>query len=444
VHTKPIVRIVVRKVAVCVCGALLLAAISSGASAAGVDAKLLAMLQANGSITRAQYEELSVDLAKEQQANAAVVAESGAASKKDLEDFEKKVAWATNTVVSGDVRVRQESISVDNLDPQRQQDRQRVRARVGFVSQVTDEVEAGVRIASGNSSDARSTNQDLDNYFVKKDLWLDRAYVNWHPKEAPGLKLIAGKMAQPWVSEDQLIWDDDVNPEGIATLYSRNIEGVELFGSTGAFTLKNNVNGNGNQFTDDLRLISAQLGTRFTVADNFQVTLGGSLYHYHLDGESPLVPPNPAGTLRLSANGNTTSQFQLYEGFGQLDVSGVQVADMPLPLAFYGQYVKNPNANGPQSDEDVGWLLGVKTTIWRIGVNYNYRNVQRNAVVGAFFDGDFAAGYTGSRGSKYQLSYPIAHNFTLWTSYFRTESNTASTQAGSDVDTWQIDLVASF
>ena len=116
--------------------------------------------------------------------------------------------------------MRQESISIQNRDPERAADRQRIRARVGFVSQVNADVEAGVRIASGNSNDARSTNQDLDNYFVKKDLWLDRAYVNWHPSAVPGLKLIGGKMAQPWISEEQLIWDDDVNPEGVAALYS--------------------------------------------------------------------------------------------------------------------------------------------------------------------------------------------------------------------------------
>jgi len=432
-----------RRTILSICGGLALAAMTPPATAAEtVDAKLLGMLKDNGSITQAQYEELSADLAKEQKQAPPAASES--VSKKDFDDLQQKIAWAAKTVVSGDVRARQDSISTDNLDPQRTQDRQRIRARVGFTSQVTPEVEAGVRIASGNSNDARSTNQDLDNYFTKKDLWLDRAYINWHPTDVPGLKIIAGKMAQPWVSEDQLIWDDDVNPEGIASQYSRKVGAVELFGSTGAFTLKNNVDGNGNQFTDDLRLISAQLGTRFTVADNYKVTVGGSLYHYHLDGAAPLVPPSPPATLRLSANGNTTSQFQLYEGFGQLDVAGLKIGEMALPLSFYGQYVKNPNANGPQSDEDQGWLLGVKSTIWKIGVNYNYRNVQRNAVVGAFTDSDFANGFTASRGSKYQLSYPIAKNFTFWTTYFRAESNAASTEAGSDVDTWQIDLVTSF
>jgi len=407
-------------------GGLVLAAALPAVAAETVDAKLLGMLRDNGSITPAQYAELSADLANEQKTAAA----SASVEKKDFDDLQQKIAWAANTVVSGDIRVRQENTSVENQDPERTQDRQRVRARVAVVSQVSPDVEAGVRIASGNSNDARSTNQDLNNYFTKKDLWLDRAYVNYHPTEVPGLKLIGGKMAQPWISEDEMIWDSDVNPEGIASLYSHKVGVVELFGSTGAFTLKDNVNGNGVQFTDDLRLISGQLGARFTVAKNYKVTLGGSLYHYHLDGDSG------AG---LTANGNTTTQFQLYEGFGQLDVSG-----LPVPLTVYGQYVKNPNANGPQSDEDMGWLAGFKTKVWNIGLNYNYRDVQRNAVVGAFTDSDFASGFTASRGSKFQVTYPIAKNFLFSTTYFMAQSNAASTQAGSDVDTWLIDFVASF
>ena len=162
-----------------------------------------------------------------------------------------------------------------------------------------------------------------------------------------------------------------------------------------------------------------------------------SVYHYYLDGSAS---HRTAGSARLAANGNTSTEFQLYEGFGQLDVPGCR-----LPLSLYGQYVKNPNANGPQSDEDMGWLAGVQDTrSGRSALNYSYRDLQRNAVVGAFTDSDFAAGFTASRGSKFQATYDIAKNFQFSTTYFMTESNAASTQAGSDVDTWQIDLLAKF
>ncbi len=100
----------------------------------------------------------------------------------------------------------------------------------------------------------------------------------------------------------EVIWDNDVNPEGVAMQYGRTFGGVEFFGSAGAFTLKNNVTGNGNEFHNDLRLQSAQLGVRFAPLDAVKVTLGGSVYHYYKD---------EFGTAGLELNGNTSSQFEL-------------------------------------------------------------------------------------------------------------------------------------
>jgi Putative porin len=390
-----------------------------------VDAKLLGMLRDNGSITAEQYAELSADLTREQRA---VARES--VDKEEFVDLQQKIAWAAKTVISGDVRARQEHVTLQHSDPDPNKDRQRIRARLAVVSQVTPTVEAGIRVATGSSNDARSTNQDLDSYFTKKDLWLDRAYINWHPTSVSGLKLFAGKIAQPWLSMGEMIWDSDINPEGVAAVYSRKFGDTELFGTGGAFTLKNNVDGEGNEFQNDLRLQMAQVGVRMFPGDSFKVTLGGSVYHYYNDAY---------GTAGLELNGNTTTQFQLYEGFGQLDVLG-----LPVPLSLYGQYARNTAANGPQDDKDKAWLAGFTTRIWEIGVNYNYRDVERNSVVGAFTDSDFANGFTASRGSKLSLLYNITNNFVLTTSYFDAVSNAASTQPGSNVDTLQVDLQAVF
>ena len=61
---------VVRKTILSLCGGLALAAATQSASAGNVDEKLLAMLKANGSITEAQYTELSSDLVAEQREEA--------------------------------------------------------------------------------------------------------------------------------------------------------------------------------------------------------------------------------------------------------------------------------------------------------------------------------------------------------------------------------------
>ncbi|WP_178102780.1 putative porin, partial [Pseudomonas sp. DE0010] len=90
--------------------------------------------------------------------------------------------------------------------------------------------------ATGGGDDARSTNQDLNGYFNKKQLWLDQAYIDYHPTALPNLHLVGGKMGQQWVSTGDVNWDADINPEGLAGTYRYDLGGgAELFGSTGYY-----------------------------------------------------------------------------------------------------------------------------------------------------------------------------------------------------------------
>ncbi|MDH0749627.1 putative porin [Pseudomonas sp. GD03842] len=425
-------RLASTKTAAALCGGLLLAA--SVPASAAVDAKLLDMLKANGSISQAQYAELQTELAKDQQAQAqaqkAQADQIAAATAKssELSAFEQKVAWAAKTQFKGDVRVRQETIKIDGQNNSQDKDRQRIRVRLGAYTDINPQVSTGIRIATGGSNDARSTNQDLDGYFVKKDLWLDMGYIDYHPTALPNLHIIGGKMAQPWVSMGDMIWDSDINPEGLAATYSLPInKGFELFGSAGNYTLKDNINGDGTQFKNDLRLNAAQLGAKFTPIDALKVTAGASIYQYQNDKDSAA----------LRVNGNNTDRFRLLEGFGQVDFNGLAV-----PLALYGQYVTN---NATDSDEDTGWLAGVKTKVFGFGLDYNYRDVQRNAVVGAFTDSDFANGTTGSRGHKLGVSYDIDKNFAIGATYFLTKADYAvASQRDADANTLQLDVLAKF
>ncbi|HEY0287893.1 MAG TPA: putative porin [Pseudomonas sp.] len=425
-------RLASTKTAAALCGGLLLA-MSVQANAA-VDAKLLEMLKANGSISPAQYAELQTELAKDQQAQQVAqqqtASQLAAAQSKsaELSAFEQKVAWAAKTQFKGDVRVREETVKIDGQNNSQDKDRQRIRARLGAYTEINPQVSTGIRIATGGSNDARSTNQDLDGYFVKKDLWLDQGYIDYHPTAIQNLHIIGGKMSQPWISEGDMIWDSDIMPEGLAVTYSLPIsKSFELFGSAGNYTLKDNIDGDGTQFKNDLRLNAGQLGARFTPIDALKVTLGGSVYQYQNDKDSAA----------LSVNGNNTDRFRLLEGFGQVDINGLAV-----PLSVYGQYVVN---NATDSDEDTGWLTGVKTKVFGFNLDYNYRDTQRNAVVGAFTDSDFANGTTGSRGHKLKVAYDIDKNFAVGATYFLTKADYAvASQRDADANTLQLDVEAKF
>ncbi len=442
-------RLASTKTAAALCGGLLLA-MSVPASAA-VDAKLLDMLKANGSITNAQYNELQTELARDQkdqqiarQAQQETNEQIAATAKKTdaLSTFDQKLAWAAKTQFKGDVRFREETVHNDGVPNNKDQDRQRIRARLGAYSEINPQVDTGIRIATGSNDDPRSTNQDLNNYFDKKQIWLDQGYIDYHPDAIKNLHLVGGKMPQQWVSMGDIIWDSDINPEGVAVTYKYPLSGsTELFGSAGHYTLKDNVDGEGVQFKHDLRLYAGQLGGRFAITDSMKMTLGGSIYSYDNDSSSACPTSGTVSTpCALAINGNSPGEtFKLYEGFGQLDFS-----NLPVPLSIYGQYVNNADAS---NDQDTGWLAGVKSKVYGFNLDYNYRDVQRNAVVGAFTDSDFANGFTGSRGSKMKVSYDLDKNFALGATYFMATSDQTNAnikKTDSDINTLQLDAEAKF
>ncbi len=120
------------------------------------------------------------------------------------------------------MRIPQEFVKIDGEanNGGREKDRQRIRARLGAYTEINPQVDTGIRIATGGGDDARSTNQDQDNYFDKKQIWLDLGYIDYHPDAIKNLHVIGGKMQQPWVSMGDVIWDGDINPEGLAVTYS--------------------------------------------------------------------------------------------------------------------------------------------------------------------------------------------------------------------------------
>ena len=439
-------RLASKNTAAALCGGLLLA-MSVPASAA-VDAKLLDMLKANGSISQAQYIELQTELAKDQkaqqiaqQAQQETNEQVAAVAKKTNEQsaFDQKLAWAAKTQFKGDVRIRQETVKIDGESNNggRDKDRQRIRARLGAYTEINPQVDTGIRIATGGGDDARSTNQDLDNYFDKKQIWLDLGYIDYHPDQIKNLHVIGGKMLQPWVSMGDVIWDGDINPEGLAVTYKYPLGSTaELFGSLGNYTLKDNVDGEGVQFRHDLRLTAGQLGSRLAITDNLKLTVGGSVYAYQNDEDSRCT--GTSTPCALSVNGNSANnEFRLYEGFSQLDIGG-----LAMPLSLYGQYVKN---NDAVTDADTAWLIGAKSKVFGFNLDYNYRDVQRDAVVGAFTDSDFANGTTGSRGHKFKVGYDIDKNFAIGATYFLTKADFASrTQRDADTNTLQLDAEAKF
>ena len=111
--------------------------------------------------------------------------------------------WAEKIKISGDFRFRHGHSDAEvNVSGHNEwlngSDRGRIRARLMLVAMLNKDLDLGMRIASGSSRTPISTNQDLEDAFSSKELWLDLAYFDWHPSANEELNVIGGKMKNPF------------------------------------------------------------------------------------------------------------------------------------------------------------------------------------------------------------------------------------------------------
>lgn len=367
-----------------------------------------------------QLNELSAKIAQLEQANNEKIAKLETESSTKLAKIEADASknkipdWVKDTKFKGDFRYRYENVQKDN---DTNQDRQRVRLRVGAYGKVNDFVDYGVRLATGSDNGATSANQTIDGG-TKKNIWLDQYYADLHPEMFKGAHVIMGKMPQPWMNRTQLIWDDDLNPEGVVATYATsNTNGVKLLANAGSFVLK-------EDGANDMQLWAGQIAGE-TQVGGATVRLGASDFYYRNSGSQGLAASaNTAGT-----------QFNLVEGFGSV---GTKIAD--LPVTFNGQYVVNTAA---ASSDDTAYLFGFSVGkakdkgTWEIG--YNWRDTGKDAVPDAYNDSDFANGVTGSHGHAFWAKYQIAKNLQAKGTYLMAVDN-----KGKNIDTFQADLNFNF
>jgi hypothetical protein len=373
-----------------------------------------------------QLNELSAKIAQMELANNEKIAKlesdsSAKMAKIEADASKNKIpAWVNDTKFKGDFRYRYENVDRAGTT---YKDRQRIRLRVGAYGQVNDYVDYGIRLATGTDSagngSATSANQDLGESNTKFDIYLDQIYVDLHPEMLMGSHLIMGKMPQPWLDRTGLIWDGDLNPEGLALTYKNTTSnGVTLYANAGSFVVKENKG-------DDLQLWAGQIAGETKIGDA-TVRLGMSDFYYQNADSSGVA----AGLTTVPANTAGTG-FHLVEGFGSVST---KIAD--LPVAFNGQYVVNVDA---ATSDDTAYLFGFSLGKaknkgdWEAG--YNYRDTGADAVPDGFNDSDFAYGYAGSHGHSFWGKYQIAKNLQGGLTYIM-----AVDYLERDVNTLQADL----
>ncbi|MCK4840914.1 MAG: putative porin [Methylococcales bacterium] len=393
--------------------ALLVGATLAATMASASDKELLKTLYNNGVLNKAQYQKLL----KQEKSKESFVSSAKSSKSSD---------WFSKIKIGGDMRFRHENIDRDDTNGVKES-RQRIRARLKVSAEVNDEVDVGLRLVTTGGQ--TSTNQTIEGSFSGKDIFLDRAYINWHPDFLKGASAIFGKFGQPWynVSSAGLVWDSDVNPEGVAVTYKTKLGDVQLAATGGYFILEDGDTmqgtANNNGFSDDLNMYHAGLSASMKFNDKLKGSVGSNVFIYNKEMQ---LQNGVVGT------NLENSAMEIYEVAGRIDVdTGI------LPVYTYAQYAVNEAAI--DSDQNTAWLAGFGAKYGSFKLNYNYRDTQRFAVADTFNDSDFAIGNVAARGHKVKASYKISKNFSLGSAYLA-----AREYSGRNTDIFQLDLKAKF
>jgi len=134
-----------------------------------------------------------------------------------VNDTKKNKSLYERLKFNGDARFRFESDWDSNKgtigDKRIDRDRFRYRFRLGFNYSVNENYSFGGRIRSGNPANQQSPHETLGDEFEPDSMSIDKAYLK--AKYAFGW-LWLGKNSLPFWKQNEIFWDSDVLPEGIA------------------------------------------------------------------------------------------------------------------------------------------------------------------------------------------------------------------------------------
>ena len=333
-------------------------------------------------------------------------------------------AWADKISIQGDLRYRWEQIDPE-LSPNR--NRQRLRARTVIIAKPQDNLQVGFGLSTSQGDDPISQNQTIGNNGAPSDIYLNLAYFNW--TALPGLNVTGGQFKNFLyrAGNQGLLWDGDWNPQGLGATYVKGPFFANVIGTW----LESDSNDT-KEFT-----YGGQLGASADLSEGVKLTGGVGYFHFDTAGKGVFYGTPPGAFFGNSFDPVTNTYLFNYEELEVFANLGFKVSD--LPVAVYGNYVKNTDAD----QYDTGWAAGVlvgaakaKGT-WQASAGYQV--LDPDAVFAALTDSDFGGGGTDNEGVVLRGAYALSDRTNVAFSYF---INTIDQNVGTeqDYDRLQLDL----
>lgn len=363
-----------------------------------------------------------------------------------LPDWLGRVSW------EGDIRVRAQSdLYADGNTPQfdfltindrggvtpagvsalsniaEDRHRLRVQARLGLEAGLGGGFTAGARLVTGTLREPGSLNQTLGTYGGRFQTGFDQAYVRWSGRPVSWLDMTVqgGRFANPWNTTD-LVFDRDLTFDGLSTTLRFPFGGDR--GSHLALTLGYHPIEEVALSQDDKTLLAGQMGLHLVVGrQRFRVQAG--YYDFRnvqgrrnafdstaLDFTAPRFLQK--GNTLFDIRNDLSPDTNLFALAGKYEIAEALVGwEAPLrgevTLGLTGHFVRNlgwksddvlRNSGIAREERTDGYqaelTIGHRDVLerWRWRAFFNYRYLQRDAVLDAFADSDLRLGGTDVKG----------------------------------------------
>jgi hypothetical protein len=331
--------------------------------------------------------------------------------------------WVTSLKFNGDFRGRFEQNAADSPE-YTDRNRYRMRFRLGVTASMWDNMEVGLRLATGNPATANGTlvggapitaNQDLNSLESRKFLWVDAAYAKWNAIQSPNgsFSAMLGKFDNPFLLSN-MVWDYDIVPEGAAITYSLTPFEKHTLRGAAAFIALDEINQRsaaipGLNPSSDPYIYGAQLIEESKWTPKIETSIGIAAFNvgnkqslvgltepYLNSGNTrvPLagLPAGVTGPLKYDMNpivGTASATYKL---------DSMPFYPDKFPIKVSGEYMVNPAA----PDNNTGWRAGL--TLGKAGkkkgweINYRYQFLEADSWFDAMTDDDNGAFY--STGNK--------------------------------------------
>jgi hypothetical protein len=334
-----------------------------------------------------------------------------------IKEAKKKILpeWVQNTKLTGDFRLRYQW---DDRDGSDQRNRFRFRGRLALETKIADKLKVVFGIASG-PTDPRSTNQTFNDVFSHKQINFDLAYASWTPYE--WVTAIGGKMKNPIYTVDQLIWDNDIRPEGVAAQFNRKFsDDLTGFLNAGVFILGENSVSNNNPY---MFVIQPGIEWKPTECTKLKYAFGWTDIP-NIEGKPQLAYSSKTNTYEKNKAGATVYKY----GYNLLSMTGELGFKNPIHntvnyAALFGEFTHNTAASKRNNGFMTGFYFGDEKVTekgqWQF--KYSFRRLETDADMDVFPDSDFYDGATGVYGHKGTIQYGLWKNVWYEMNYFRSE-----------------------